>query len=208
MDKLDRPLALWRSGEISDSQMALSFFLCTHSEKFPRRSLNDYLEQNAKWDIESLDKFQFKKIKSKARECLKQWVLGNWNLKLLETIPTPEQVLFYQARGIRPVTMKTQQRSKTILHREDALDFFCHDLEHGYMFFYDQNLFLSQRKFFQNIEKTLEEGLWAEQRLDAQFEERFVYLISDMNSHPEHYKAYLNAMLGPEKVGSLDFLFE
>lgn len=208
MDKFEGFLLSWRAGEISDGQMALSFFLMSHAEKFPRRSLNEYLEQNSEWGLEALEKFQFKKIKSKTCECLKQWVLGNWNLKLIEFIPTPEQVLSYQAQGIRPVTMKAQQRSRAILHREDALDFFCHDLEHGYMFFYDDHLRASQQKIFQNIERSMQEGLWTEQRQNAEFEERFVYLISDMNSHPEHYKAYLNAMLGPEKVGVYDYLFE
>lgn len=213
MDRLQQIKQSWKSGQISDAQMALNFFVITHLEKYPRRSLAQYLNHYFEdqlfipLDTDVLERFQFKKIKEKALTCLQHWVKGDWPLVLQESIPSALQVLRLQAQGLRPVTMKIEKRFESILHREDALDFFCHDLEHGHMFFYDDELNLSQQRFFQKILESLDLGVWDQYLRNPEFEKKFVYLISDMNSHPEHYRAYLNSMIEPEKVGSFDYLF-
>lgn len=213
MDRLQQIKQCWKNQQISDAQMALNFFVITHLEKYPRQALGQYLDNYFDHQLmiplesDVLERFQFKKIKEKALTCLQQWVRGEWPLVLLENIPSAHQVLRLQAQGVRPVTMKVENRSESILHREDALDFFCHDLEHGHMYFYDRELNLSQQRFFQKILVSLEQGVWDEYRRSPEFEKKFVYLISDMNSHPEHYRAYLNSMIEPEKVGHFDYLF-
>jgi hypothetical protein len=210
VDKLEQIYLLWKKEEVTDAQMAVSFFLFSHLEKYPQKSLSTYLDQFNVQDfrVDILDQIQFKKIKSKAIHCLKKWFSGEWDLVLIENIPSAEDVLSFQAKGLRPVTMKMKERSRSILHREDALDFFCHDLEHGHMFFFDEELKKSQINFFQKMQKSIDEGVWDHYRLNRNFEEKFVYLISDMNTHPEHYKAYLYSMVEPDRVGQFDYLFE
>ena len=173
--------------------MAVIYFTHRFALDFKNAKLSKALLEDSPRLI--LEKFQFKKIKGKAIECLKRWHDGEWNLVLSEKIFTPFEVLDYQVQGIRPVTMKMNRFEDPILHRKSSLDFFVHDLEHGYMFFHDENLKNMQIRFFKDIKESLDRGEWNERLKDADFREKFHYLISDMNTHEEHYRAYLQAII-------------
>lgn len=175
--------------------MALSYFVLIYLEKVGHPQLSRYIEDHPHWGFEVLERFQFKKIKAKVLSCLRGWGLEGWGLVLMERIPRPREVLHFQARGERPVTMRLERLDQPIRHRKDAFDFFCHDLEHGAMFFQDQKLYQEQVKFFEELEQEIKKGAFDRPLLSENFREKFDYLISDMNTHPDHAKAYLNAIL-------------
>ncbi|TNF32072.1 MAG: hypothetical protein EP319_00435 [Deltaproteobacteria bacterium] len=192
-NQLNEAFTLWKNAQLDDSNMAVIYFTHRFALDFKNAKLSKALLEDSPRLI--LEKFQFKKIKGKAIECLKRWHDGEWNLVLSEKIFTPFEVLDYQVQGIRPVTMKMNRFEDPILHRKSSLDFFVHDLEHGYMFFHDENLKNMQIRFFKDIKESLDRGEWNERLKDADFREKFHYLISDMNTHEEHYRAYLQAII-------------
>lgn len=198
----------WLQEKCSDEQMALAFFIHCHLKKYPNRKLEAQLMQEDV-DLKVVFKqFVFKKVKSKALHALKAWVDGLWQFKLITKIISPYEVLRLQAQGIRPVTMKIQDELSPILHKEDSLEFFLHDLEHGYMFFFDKELKIMQLDFFRKVEQSIAENWWSDYLGDKEFEERFHYLISDMNTHQEHYRAYLNSLVKEQDIPKFSKLFE
>lgn len=196
----------WKNGQVADSYMAMVYFINRFSIDHNDQKLSKRIGQEPYSEI--LKSFQFKKIKGKAINCLKKWVRGEWTLVLSEKIFTPYEVLSYQAQGIRPVTMKFDITNTPIMHRKNSLDFFVHDLEHGHMFFSDIKLMKMQKDFFFRLEKSLSTDLWKVRLQEKKFREKFYYMISDMNSHLEHYKAYLYSMIPREDYPSFEFLFE
>lgn len=205
--KIQKIFNTWESGAISDSHLALSFFLHYHLLKYPNKKLQSDFDQDH--DIFTLfQKYSFKKVKGKALVSLDNWIKGEWDFKLLDYIPTPYEVLSFQAQGIRPVTLKLQESLTPILNREDCLEFFLHDLEHGYMFFFDDELKEMQIRFFKNVEKSHENKFWDKYLENGDFKEKFYYLISDMNSHQEHYRQYLGSILPVREIEKCSFLFE
>ena len=141
-DQLCRAHEQWCHRELSDSEMAICFF--THRfaiQNLHKKLANFLLEDDP---CKSLSKFQFKKVKAKVLDCLLNWSGGRWNLVLGQKVYTPYEVLEFQSKGIRPVSMLFDKKYGPIRHRKDSLDFFIHDLEHGYMFFHDQQFQTSQ----------------------------------------------------------------
>lgn len=187
--------------------IALEFFITFHLKKYPNSKLQKYIDECG-IHPNLLDLFVFKKVKSKALISLKNLVNNNWNFELLDYIPTPIEVLAFQAKGIRPVTLIYQKELKPILTREDCLEFFLHDLEHGHMFFFDEELKHMQINFFKKVHASLQTPIWNSYLENHAFKEKFHYLISDMNSHKEHYRQYLNSILPIAETSKFDFLFE
>lgn len=196
----------WKSGELSDAYMAAYFFIHYHQKKYPNKKLMRAIDQSIDVQV-ILNQFVFKKVRPKALIALKKWLSGEWDFKLVTKILTPYEVLAYQANGVRPVTMKIQNEFSPILHKEDCLEFFIHDLEHGYMFFFDEELKTMQLDFFKNIEASFETKIWDKYLGDSRFEERLFYLISDMNTHKEHYRSYLYAMIEPCDIPKFEKIF-
>ena len=52
-----------------------------------------------------------------------------------------------------------------------------------------------QRAFFAALEDAIDSGVFAPHFGDAEFTGKFQYLMSDMNTHPEHSRQYLRAIL-------------
>lgn len=202
--KLNEFVTEWKNGQINDAQMAIAFFVYKFSFEYNNPKLDIFLESHS--PLEALNNFQFKKVKGKVLECLKNWLGGYWKLKLVTKILTPLEVLEFQAKGIRPVSMLLDT-DKPILHRKNPLDFFIHDLEHGYMFFHDQKLYTQQTQFFRNVLSSLETPIWDQLLEDQYFREKFNYLVSDMNSHIDHYRAYLNSIIPRDYEINTNFLF-
>lgn len=196
----------WKSGKLSQSEMALYFFILSHAIKYPNIKLNEFIFSNI-IDQKILSQIVFKKVKGKALEALKKWISGDWNFYLTDKILSPFEVLSLQAQGIRPVTIKLQDQARMILHKQDALEFFLHDLEHGYMFFHDQELKSMQVSFFQNMLASLNQHVWDRYLEDDLFREKFYYVISDMNTHQEHYRHYLKSLVSQNDSTLVDQLF-
>lgn len=82
-----------------------------------------------------------------------------------------------------------------VLNKPDAFAFFLHDLEHAYKFFHSPVLHVGQCAFFSMLEDALDRGAFALYFSDDEFVTWFHYLMSDMNTHPEHSRQYLRAIL-------------
>jgi len=147
--------------------------------------------------LEWFDRYQFRGVIASVPVTLTQWLRRAWPLVLRENIPTPLEVLRMQARGMRVVTtLTTYPRLRApVLNKPDAFSFFRHDLEHGYKFFFSPRLHFGQRGFFIALEAAYDRGVFVPYAGDAEFARQFQYLMSDMNTHPEHSRQYLRAIL-------------
>jgi hypothetical protein len=147
--------------------------------------------------LDSLDRYQYRGVIAAVPLALARWLTGAWPLTLCEAIPTPAEVLRMQVQGTRAVTVLSAypRMCQPVLTKPDAFAFFLHDLEHAYKFFHDPELHAGQRTFFALLEMALAQSTFAPYWTDAVFVEKFYYLMSDMNTHPNHSRLYLRAIL-------------
>ena len=126
----------WQHKKISDRQCALYFFLHDYLRKYPNKRLHArYIAGDLQAEV--LYQFNFKKVKGKAIEALYQYLKGLWPCLLFTDSLSPYEVLRIQAEGIRPLSLIRQASFSPIEHKIDGFEFFVHDLEHAYMFFFD-----------------------------------------------------------------------
>lgn len=147
--------------------------------------------------LDWLERYQYRGVIDNVTVALAQWLRGAWPLMLREDVPQPLEMLRMQARGCRAVTALTEypRLLQPVLNKPDAFAFFLHDLEHAYKFFHSPALRDGQRDFFTMLEDAFDRGVFAPHFRDAEFVGRFHYLMSDMNTHPEHSRQYLRAIL-------------
>lgn len=129
-------------------------------------------------------------------EVLWKWGQGACDLHLWERIPTPFEMLEYQSRGQRIVTMDLQKalRGELVDGQRDAFEFLLHDLLHADLFFKDSESHEQQRSFFSELKGIIlrEKLLETDDRL---FLQDLSYLMADMNSHRAHLEAHFRAIL-------------
>ena len=208
--------ARWRAGEFGAALFAARYFLiwqiAVHGRYFASRKCKSDARPDAeKWlavlETEGetlrapllgwLGRYQFRGVIGNVPTALVRWLEGSWPLMLREDIPKPLEVLHMQARGVRAVTALTAwpRMCQPVLKKPDAFAFFVHDLEHAYKFFHSPVLHADQRMFFAQLEDACDRGMFAPYFDDSEFVEKFHYLASDMNTHPEHGRHYLRAIL-------------
>ena len=209
--------ARWRSGEIGHPAYATAYLVHwqveLHGKRFasrrcrnsPKADAETWIEQLAQLSGAALDqrlidwvcKYQFVGIRPNVNAALQAWLEGQWPLHLVEYIPRPSEVLAMQSQGQRPVTVISAfpRLRQPVLSKPHAFAFMLHDLEHAWKFFNDVGLSEMQQRFFQAIGNCVEAGHFAQHTEDAVFSDKFEYLISDMNTHPEHSLQYLKAIL-------------
>ena len=209
--------ARWRAGEFDAAVFAALYFLhwqiATHGQAFAsRKHKHDPRPDAAEWLavlemaeaeklrlqlLDWLERYQFRGVIGNVPVALVQWLRGAWSLILREDIPKPLDVLRMQARGTRAVTLITAwpRAREPVLNKSDAFAFFRHDLEHAYKFYHSPALYAGQCGFFARLEAAFDRGVFAPYFADAEFVARFHYLMSDMNTHPEHSRQYLRAIL-------------
>lgn len=126
------------------------------------------------------------------RNTLIQWHLNKYPLRLLRYIPSPAEVLKYQAQGERVVTVFEDFNDwQKNWGPHTAWEFVAHDLIHADHFFENSAQRDSQIQFYQFLEK-----IWLDPRIEMLHgTPGFEYLISDMNSHPKHLFQTLQALL-------------
>lgn len=195
-------LALFREKKLSEARMAAIGFVCLgehfhgvnfiQSSGLKRVSSSLLVESDSYWGELFLES-KFKCIKAKAGRALGMWLSGDWNLALLHHIPSVYEVLSLQAQGRRCVTLFTEQSQwgQPKLAKENALHFFVHDLEHAvqfYDYFHADQVSLNDR-----LLKMYDQGHFSE-LMKTPFEERLDYLLSDMNTHPQHSHQFLEAI--------------
>jgi hypothetical protein len=217
LERIPRLAARWHFGEIDAPVFAGSYFLtwqiAVHGCRFAaRRDKNDrrpdatacaaLLETAPAAELRALlldwfERYQFRGIIAGVPVALAQWLRGAWPLVLREDIPPPLEVLRMQASGARAVTALTAypRLRAPVLHKADAYAFFVHDLEHAHKFFFSPELHAGQRAFFARLETAFGHGVFAPYLDDTDFVGRLHYLMSDMNTHPEHSRQYLRAIL-------------
>jgi len=147
--------------------------------------------------LDYMGRYQFRGVSANVAAALCRWLRGDWPLELRADIPAPRAVLSAQARGKRPVTAITAypRMLSPVLDKSDAFEFFLHDLEHAYKFFHSPALYAGQRAFFRALDAALTRGAFLPYLDEAVFAGKFRYLMSDMNTHPEHSRQYLRAIL-------------
>jgi len=207
----------WRSGELDGAGLAARYFLywqiAIHGREFAsRRHRDDPRPDAAEWlaaidrgdeggdpaDLAvRLERYQFRAVGNPVPGALAAWLRDRWPLEVREDVPAALEVLRMQAQGRRLVTIITDwpRASEPVLSRPDAFAFFLHDLEHAWKFCHSPELYAGQRDFFARLEEALDRGVFATCLDDAGFRDRFHYLASDMNTHPEHSRQYLRAIL-------------
>ena len=206
-----------RAGEFDDAVFAALYFLywqiATHGAQFasrkcrhdPRPDMGAWLAAMETQDGETLHarlldwagRYQFRGVIANVPVALGQWLRGAWPLVLREDIPGPREVLRMQARGARPVTALTSypRLLRPVLNKSDAFAFFLHDLEHAWKFFHAPELHAAQRVFFTMLDGAVDRGAFTPHLDDTEFTGKFHHLMSDMNTHPEHSRQYLRAIL-------------
>jgi len=214
---LPRLAARWHAGELDVAAFASLYFIqwqiATHGQAFasrkrkhdPRPVASEWLamletatgERRRVQLIDWFERYQFRGVTVNVPDALIQWLRGAWPLLLREDIPKPLDVLRMQARGTRAVTVITAwpRAREPVLNESDAFAFFRHDLEHAYKFYHSPALYAGQRGFFTRLEAAYDRGVFATYFDDDEFVTRFHYLMSDMNTHPEHSRQYLRAIL-------------
>jgi hypothetical protein len=207
----------WRAGECDAAEFAALFFLhwqiAIHGRAFasrkrkhdPRPDAAEWLEVLETADGERLrpllldwfERYQFRGVIGNVPVALIQWLRDAWPLILREDIPSPRDILRWQASGTRAVTVITAwpRAREPVLNKSDAFAFFRHDLEHAYKFYHSPELYAGQCAFFARLEAAVDRGVFAPYFDEAEFVTRFHYLMSDMNTHPEHSRQYLRAIL-------------
>jgi hypothetical protein len=217
LTRLPALAARWRAGELGAAVFAALYFLhwqiATHGQAFAsRKRKHDPRPDAAEWLavlemaeaeklrlqlLDWLERYQFRGVIGNVPAALVQWLRGAWPLILREDIPSPRDILRWQARGTRAVTLITAwpRAREPVLNKSDAFAFFRHDLEHAYKFYHSPALYAGQCGFFARLEAAFDRGVFAPYFDDAEFAARFHYLMSDMNTHPEHSRQYLRAIL-------------
>lgn len=137
--------------------------------------------------------FQLKGVREDSRQGLLGWLDGAYALHLLDYPPTPEDMLIFQCRGERVVTLNRAD-SGPIGRHAGPFEFLLHDLEHAHKFF-GCGTFQGQVRFFNLLREALEAGHFNVWRSQPRFRTDLEYLMSDMNSHPLHLLKYLKAIV-------------
>jgi hypothetical protein len=143
--------------------------------------------------MEFLRNYSWKGKSDRIRRSLFRWHQGHYPLVLWETIPTPFELLKLQAQGKRVITVfkNTSAWEKTHFGKS-AWEFIVHDLIHADHFFENSDWRTGQIEFYQFVLTQWDHELISCIRTHCS--EQFDYLISDMNSHPQHLYQTLSAL--------------
>ncbi len=143
--------------------------------------------------IEFLRNYSWKGKTDRIRRSLIQWHLGQYPLVLSDHIPTPLELLQIQANGKRVITVFKKASDWQTTHLgKSAWEFIVHDLIHADHFFENSEWREGQIAFYQFVLKNWNHEMIAQVRIHCS--DQFDYLISDMNSHPQHMHQTLAAL--------------
>ncbi|MCZ8343747.1 MAG: hypothetical protein O9301_11985 [Leptospira sp.] len=139
------------------------------------------------------------------RFALWKWNAKIWDLRLIDYNPSSYEMLESQSQGYRFVSFLWNEalHGKLVEGKRDAFEHLLHDLAHAYMFFREEYDYLGQVEFFKKL-LSFYHKFEPFLSNDPIFNEKFSYCISDMNSHPAHLTAYLNAIC--REAGFVSFL--
>lgn len=206
----------WKQGQLSEAEVAAIYLLIglqvrspdawlagpsrSHlSPVCPSPTIQDWIPLSprlSKWlsptalISEVLSGFSLRGVRLCARETLLQWMRGDVDLRLLDHVPSPDEMLDLQAQGGRWISLmfKRHELAKPILDGRDALSFLLHDLGHAWQFFVSAENRRGQISFYRMLQKARDHRLLDEPSLyDTSWPQRLDYLIADLNTHPVHF---------------------
>jgi hypothetical protein len=130
------------------------------------------------------------------RIVFRNWNSRDWNIVLTEHLPSSIEMAEIQATGRRYVSLDWVSclNGTLVDEKRDSLEHVLHDLAHSYTFFESKYQKEEQIQFFKELLLDLSrfEDLCEK---DPIFKSKLDYCLADMNSHPEHLKAYLKAIV-------------
>lgn len=134
-------------------------------------------------------------IPHKVNQVLINWYLGYYPCVLIHHVPTAEEMLIIQAQGKRYVTvfLTLKEWKEEIHHGRDHFSFTVHDLIHASEFFQSEMLKNAQIVFYKKLLNHY--PYLKELSTSAEYQHSLHYLISDMNTHPEHMEVYFQGLL-------------
>jgi len=155
------------------------------------------LERHSDTDVLTyMASFLLRGISSKINRALKYWIDHPDCLLLTFKMPTAYEILCLQAQGRRVVTLFESAEDLSSYHDgKDPLTFVVHDLVHADELFCQNDCYKEQVAFYQRVKSEIDAGKYAALLSNEKFKIEFEYLIADMNSHPAHLEATLNALV-------------
>lgn len=213
--------ALWRSGQLSAPEVVFLFISVYLQKRAPNRwwmsrgrsvdagaaengfsfsRLSDNFSELKKLKIRNFAQFcevyQLKRLPLSVLRSLAEWESGRYRLHLLENTITPLEMLEYQARGERVVTLAWDKALAGMSPdgKRDAFDFLLHDLVHADLFYSENHE--GQLLFFKGVARLFAERVWENDlAMNGEFRQDIDYLISDMNADIHHLRQSLRACL-------------
>lgn len=127
---------------------------------------------------------------------LEDWREGKADLRLAAKPVPAKTMLEAQASGWRYVTVDLEAAlaGESVEGDRDAFEFALHDLGHAYAFFKADYHPQGQVTFFRELITDLG-ALTPYAESDTKFAADLEYCMSDMNSHPEHLRQYLQGVI-------------
>lgn len=127
---------------------------------------------------------------------LADWQKGRARLLLTNRPVSATEMLQAQAEGWRYVTVSFEHAlaGEPIEGTRDAFEFALHDLGHAYAFFKTDYNPQGQTAFFGELMTDMP-ALAPFAQANAKFAADLEYCMSDMNSHPEHLRQYLQGVI-------------
>ncbi|TGN14581.1 hypothetical protein [Leptospira ilyithenensis] len=197
-EKLETLRTNFANDTLAHSEILIRFVLMYMEERKGRLSfLKTGRPLPDRSDLNSfLMEVRFYGMPDTVRQTLLNWNLGNWDLRLIDRLPSSFEMLTSQAEGYRFVTIDWDKalQGEMIEDIRDVWEHVLHDLAHAFMFFREEYEHEGQVLFFKEV---LSDYPIYEERTkrDEVFRSKFEYCISDMNSHPAHLRLYLRAIL-------------
>ena len=130
------------------------------------------------------------------QRALRGFQTGDYTLEVRRAVPSPLDMLSLQADGRRCITVfVTEEECSRLYGGKEPFEFTLHDLEHADRFFVHPDSHRLQQIFFKELHRRVRAGEFAElAHQNPPFASKLEYLMSDMNSHPEHLRLYLQAI--------------
>jgi len=189
------------SGPEFVAEFSLTFLKNRHSHLWKGSRLAQPLTADTPLEssINIFNNFALRGIPIEANRALIRWNAREYPLRLFFRVPEPLEVLDLQCEGFRCITavVEIQELQGYVNEDRDPLGFVIHDLIHADKFYRDPERLKGQLEFYREMKFRLKSGVY-DSRLndDPLFKKNFLYLISDMNSHPAHMWQTLEAVLG------------
>jgi hypothetical protein len=192
-----KPISINQTDSLSvyGGRFSLSdFFALLQKNNLPITAFKKWLDKKTTL-LFFLQHNRFRGIPDSARQALLEWLGQKYPLTLLFHIPTVDEVFTLQKQGGRCVTFFLNTNDLCKLHHErDAISFIIHDLIHAHEFYADPKRAVQQIGFYHWLDNIASNPkLQALIKQSPSFQERWEYVLSDMNSYCGHLLKTLHA---------------